>query len=76
MPVTFLYPMKTSENQRFSDVFRVYSNVTGVVLVSLLLFLTYFTPSSSVSIVNFEQINAGWVVSPEAQEKEVKTAQD
>ena len=23
-----LYPLKTSENQRFSDVFRVYRNVT------------------------------------------------
>ena len=26
--VTFLYPLKTSENQRFSDVFRGYRNVT------------------------------------------------
>ena len=26
--VTFLYPMKTSENGRFSDVFRGYRNVT------------------------------------------------
>ena len=26
--VTFLYPMKTSENQRFSNVFRGYRNVT------------------------------------------------
>ena len=34
----------------------------GVVLVSLLLTLEYFTPYSSVSIVNFEQINAGWEV--------------
>ena len=31
--------------------------VLGVVLVSLL--LTYFTPCFSVSIVNFEQVNAG-----------------
>ena len=31
----------------------------GVVLVSFL--LTYFTPYSSVSIVNFEQVNADWV---------------
>ena len=26
--VTFLYPMKTSENQRFSNAFRGYTNVT------------------------------------------------
>ena len=26
--VTFLYRLKTSENQRFSDVFRRYKNVT------------------------------------------------
>ena len=26
--VTFLYPLKTSENQRFSDIFRGYRNVT------------------------------------------------
>ena len=26
--VTFLYPLKMSENRRFSDVFRVYRNVT------------------------------------------------
>ena len=25
---------------------------------------TYFTPCSSVSIVNFEQVNAGWGNSP------------
>ena len=27
---------------------------------------TYFTPCSSVSIVNFEQVNAGWVVYAES----------
>ena len=32
----------------------------GVALVSLLLTLTYFTFCSSVSIVNFEQVNADW----------------
>ena len=26
-------------------------------------FLTYFTPSSSVSIVDFEQVNVSWAVS-------------
>ena len=26
--VTFLYPLKTSENRRFSDIFRVYRNAT------------------------------------------------
>ena len=32
----------------------------GVVLVSLLLTLNIFHTCSSVSIVNFEQVNAGW----------------
>ena len=27
--------------------------------------ITYFTPCSSVFIVNFEQVNAGWVLLPE-----------
>ena len=31
-------------------------------LVSLLLTLNYFTPCSSVSIGNFEQVNTGWVI--------------
>ena len=31
------------------------------VLVSLLLTLNIITPCSSVSIVNFEQVTAGWV---------------
>ena len=35
------------------------SEANSVILVSLLLTLTYFTPCSSVSIVNFEQVNAG-----------------
>ena len=34
---------------------------TGVVLVSLLLIRTYFTPCSHVSIVNFEHVIAGCV---------------
>ena len=34
-------------------------DANGIVLVSLL-FLTYFTLCSTVSIVNFEQVNAGW----------------
>ena len=29
-------------------------------LMSLLLTVTYFTPCSSVCIVNFEQVNASW----------------
>ena len=37
--VPFLYPLKTSENQRFSDVFRGYTNGT---LLSLLLTLNRF----------------------------------
>ena len=35
-------------------------DATDVVLVSLLLTWTYFTPCSSVSIVNFEQVNTNW----------------
>ena len=35
-------------------------DVNGVVLVSLSLTLNIFTPSSSVSIVNFEHVIAGW----------------
>ena len=35
-------------------------DANGVVLVSLLLLWTYFTPCSSVSIVNYEQVNADW----------------
>ena len=35
----------------------------GVVLVSLLLTLNIFHTLFSVSIVNFEQVNAGWVAS-------------
>ena len=38
------------------------ANAGSVVLVSLLITLTYFTLCSSVSIVNFEQINADWTV--------------
>ena len=33
----------------------------GVILVSLLLTLNIFTPCSSVSIVNFQHVIAGWV---------------
>ena len=38
------------------------ANAVSVVLVSLSITLTYFTLCSSVSIVNFEQINADWTV--------------
>ena len=40
--------------------FKVNKNANGLVLVSLLLTLNIFTPCSSVSIVKFEQVNAGW----------------
>ena len=40
-----------------------HSGGTGVVLVSLLLTLNIFTPCSTVSIINFEQVNAGWEIS-------------
>ena len=43
LPVTFLYPLKTSENILFSDVFRGNRNVTlgeyGLSRVTILLFL-------------------------------------
>ena len=32
---------------------------SGIFIVN---FLIYFTPFSSVSVVNFEQLNAGWVI--------------
>ena len=40
--------------------FKVNNKDNGVVLVSLLLTLNIFHTCSSVSIVNFEQVNAGW----------------
>ena len=40
----------------------------GVVLVSLLLTLNYFTPCSIVCIVNFEQVNAGWEMNEKVTE--------
>ena len=39
---------------------RHQNNVNNVVLASLLLTLNIFHTCSSVSIVNFEQVNAGW----------------
>ena len=38
------------------------SRTTPVVLVSLLLTLNIFPPCSSVSVDNFEQVNASWGV--------------
>ena len=35
---------------------------TGVVLVTLLLSLNIFTPCSTVSFVNFEQVNTDWII--------------
>ena len=40
--------------------FKVNNNIGGV-LVSLLLTLNIFHTSSNVFIVNFEQVNTGWV---------------
>ena len=42
--------------------FKVDNNIVDVVLVSLLLtlLLTYLTPFSSVSVVNFEHVNVCW----------------
>ena len=41
--------------------FKVNNEDTRTTLVSLLLTLTYFIPCSGVSVVNIEQLNAGWV---------------
>ena len=45
------------------EVNNIDTKMTPVALVSLLLtlLLTCFVPCSSVSIVNFEQVNTGWV---------------
>ena len=40
--------------------FKGNNKTPDVVLVFLLLTLTYFTPFSSVSIVDFEQVNFSW----------------
>ena len=42
------------------------NNANNVVLVSLLLTLTYFISFSSISIVDFEQVNILWVSSTQA----------
>ena len=41
---------------------KKHQNVIDVVLVFLLLLWTYLTTFSSVSIVDFEQVNVSWVV--------------
>ena len=51
---------KKQKNVKF---FQGNNNVNDVVLVSLLLTLTYFTFSSSISVVDFEQVNILWVSS-------------
>ena len=40
----------------------VVNYVTDVALLSLLLTLNRFHPSSIVSIVDYEQVNAGWKI--------------
>ena len=40
--------------------FKVNNKDTRTILVSLLLTLNIFTPCSSVSIVNFGEVNGGW----------------
>ena len=42
----------------WSKITRHQNDANGVILAPLL--LTYFTPCSSVSAVNFGQVNAGW----------------
>ena len=63
-------PLIFLENRLFSTRFRPISSfytprkVIDVVLVFLLLTLSYFTPFSSVSIVEFEQVNLSWLLIP------------
>ena len=45
---------------------KVNNKDTGVVLVSLLLTLDIFHTFSSVSIINFEQVNVCWVENKKA----------
>ena len=42
--------------------FKVNNKDTRATSLTLLLTLTYFTYCSSVSIVNFEQVNDSWVI--------------
>ena len=53
-------PKSTEKSVTF---FQGNNNVNDVVLVSLLLTLTYFTFFSSISVVDFEQVNILWVSS-------------
>ena len=48
--------MESAQSQQY----RSHNNVSDIVLVSLLLTLNRFTSSSSVFIVNFQQVNACW----------------
>ena len=61
MPFCFCDPLARHQMHLYVK-FRVNPSdpAIGVVLVSLLLTLNIFQPCSSVSIVNFEQISAGW----------------
>ena len=63
------------KRQKTKD-FLTFSGCIGMWLASFwclyCYFWTYFTPSSSVSIVNFEQINAGWVVYLKHKKKRCK----
>ena len=47
--------------------FRVYSNVTDVVLVFLLLPLDILYTSSSMSVVDFQQVHVSWVRPPKTK---------
>ena len=53
--------------RRLWNMFKVNNKDTrttpGIILVSLLLTLNIFSPCSSVSIVNFKHVTAGWVFS-------------
>ena len=47
--------------------FRVYSNVTDVVLVFLLLPLDILHTFSSVSVADFQQVHVSWVKPPKTK---------
>ena len=49
--------------QAFVVVKENFETSDGIILVLLLSTLTYFTPFSTLSIIEFEQVNVSWVLS-------------
>ena len=52
----FMFKFKFGFNKIIQQMWLIFHNANGLVLVSL----TYFTPCSSVSNVNFERVNIDW----------------